>query len=188
MRTAPADWQQRRRALAAASLTLAGMVLLGASGCAHPGQAYPGPERRPAAPQLYFYPKQGQSPERQDRDRYECYRWAVRQSHFDPSRSEVAPPQRVHVVPTRPPVADTVTGAATGALIGSAVTWSGEGAAIGAAVGAVAGAVSDIHREHGRRELERDLSSRSTPVTSGRAYDYRRAMSACLEGRGYAVG
>jgi hypothetical protein len=188
MTNAPADRQQRCRALAAASLTLTAIVLLGASGCAHPGYAYAEPEPRPAAPQVYFYPRQGQSPERQDRDRYECYRWAVRQSRFDPSGPQVAPPQRVQVVPTRPPVADTFTGAATGALIGSAVTWSGEGAAIGAAVGAVAGAISDIHREHGRRELERNLSSHAAPVASGRAHDYRRAMSACLEGRGYAVG
>jgi len=132
MSTAASDGRQRRRALTVASLALAGSVLLGGSGCASPGYTYAQPPPQPAAPQIYFYPRQGQSPERQDRDRYECYRWAVRHSRFDPSRPQVAPPQRVHVVPTRPPVADTFTGAATGALIGSAVTWSGEGAAIGA--------------------------------------------------------
>jgi hypothetical protein len=178
----------RRRPLAVASLALAAAALLGGSGCAHPGYAYAEPEPPPAAPKLFFYPRHGQSPERQDRDRYECYRWAVRQSRFDPGRPQVAPPQRVRVVPTRPPVADTLAGAATGALIGSAVTWTGEGAAIGAAVGAVAGAVSDLHREHGRRELERSLSARPAPGDVGRARAYRRAMSACLEGRGYAVG
>jgi hypothetical protein len=180
--------KHRYRPGVAASVALAGAVWLGASGCAHPGHAYVEPAPPPAPAQLYFYPKHGQSPERQDRDRFECYRWAVRQSRFDPSRPQVAPPQRLHVVPTRPPVADTFTGAATGALIGSAVTWTGEGAAIGAAVGAVAGAISDIHREHGRRELERSLSARPAPGRVGRASAYRRAMGACLEGRGYAVG
>jgi hypothetical protein len=38
-----------------------------------------------AAPRMYVYPKQGQSPERQASDEYECHRWAVGQTGFDPS-------------------------------------------------------------------------------------------------------
>lgn len=34
---------------------------------------------------VYVYPREGQSPEQQDRDRYECHRWAVDQTGFDPS-------------------------------------------------------------------------------------------------------
>lgn len=34
---------------------------------------------------LYVYPKKGQSPEQQDTDRYECHRWAVNQTGFDPT-------------------------------------------------------------------------------------------------------
>jgi len=36
--------------------------------------------------QFYVYPKQGQSPEQQAQDRYECHRWAVDQTGFDPSQ------------------------------------------------------------------------------------------------------
>jgi hypothetical protein len=34
---------------------------------------------------VFVYPKEGQTDEQRDRDRYECYTWAVDQTHFDPS-------------------------------------------------------------------------------------------------------
>ena len=34
---------------------------------------------------VFVYPKDGQTDEQRDRDRYECYTWAVEQTHFDPS-------------------------------------------------------------------------------------------------------
>ncbi len=39
----------------------------------------------PASDQLFIYPKNGQSSEQQAQDRYECHRWAVEQSGFDPT-------------------------------------------------------------------------------------------------------
>jgi hypothetical protein len=41
----------------------------------------------PASNQLFIYPKNGQSTEQRDKDRYECHRWAVSQSGFDPTVS-----------------------------------------------------------------------------------------------------
>lgn len=43
------------------------------------------PQRGPD--QFYVYPKKGQSAEQQEKDRYECHRWAVGQTGFDPSQS-----------------------------------------------------------------------------------------------------
>jgi hypothetical protein len=40
-----------------------------------------------AASELYSYPKNGQTPEQQEQDRYECHRWAVDQSGFDPTQT-----------------------------------------------------------------------------------------------------
>lgn len=37
--------------------------------------------------ELYIYPKQGQSDQQQATDRYECHRWGVSQTHFDPTTS-----------------------------------------------------------------------------------------------------
>jgi hypothetical protein len=64
---------------------------------------------------IFAYPKQGQSEEQQARDRYECHRWAVRESRVDPTMED----------------------------------------------------------EGGISKRDRD--------------NYRRALAACLEGRGYAV-
>lgn len=41
----------------------------------------------PVASELYIYPREGQSADQQDQDRYECHRWAAGQTGFDPSAS-----------------------------------------------------------------------------------------------------
>lgn len=41
----------------------------------------------PASDQLFVYPKNGQSPEQQSRDRYECHHYAVEQTGYDPTQS-----------------------------------------------------------------------------------------------------
>ena len=48
-----------------------------------PTQATPAPTA--AAEQQYVYPRNGQTPEQQATDRYECHRWAVGQTGFDPT-------------------------------------------------------------------------------------------------------
>lgn len=46
----------------------------------------PAPPPEPAAPERSFvYPRQGQDAQQQASDDYECHRWAVSQSGFDPS-------------------------------------------------------------------------------------------------------
>jgi len=40
-----------------------------------------------AASELYSYPKNGQTAEQQEQDRYECHRWAADQSGFDPTQN-----------------------------------------------------------------------------------------------------
>jgi hypothetical protein len=37
---------------------------------------------------LYIYPMRGQSEQQQSDDRYQCHRWAVDQTHYDPTDSE----------------------------------------------------------------------------------------------------
>jgi hypothetical protein len=49
-----------------------------------PVAALPPPDTAPA-PRQYVYPRQGQSPERQSADEYDCHRWAADQSGFDPA-------------------------------------------------------------------------------------------------------
>ena len=40
--------------------------------------------------EVYAYPKNGQSDEQQATDRYECHKWAVAQSGYDPTRGSQA--------------------------------------------------------------------------------------------------
>jgi hypothetical protein len=48
-------------------------------------------DNQPAASRntdLFVYPKNGQSDEQRDTDRYECHRWAADQTGFDPTKSQ----------------------------------------------------------------------------------------------------
>jgi outer membrane lipoprotein SlyB len=146
-----------------------------------------------ALTQVYFYPKAGQSNEQQSRDHYDCYNWAVKQTGFDPGITAMRPEQRVKVVPMPPPGHDTITlsivGAVLGALVGGPRHAAG-GALIGASAGAVAGAASDISRQESTRQMEEAYYNRDQALNSqleAKALDLRRAMGACLEGRGYSV-
>ena len=149
----------------------------------------------PTAPmtQIYFYPKEGQTVEQQSRDHYECYNWAVQQTGFDPSQSSIPPEQRVKVVPMPPPGHDTAVLAITGAVLGALIAGprhAGAGALIGAGSGAIAGAASDASRQQYTQQMEEAYVNRDQALDASyeaKANDFRHAMSACLEGRGYTV-
>jgi hypothetical protein len=175
-------------------LAVAAILALGA--CATPPRVVARPVDAPAPPpstQVYFYPLKGQSAAQQDRDRYECYLWAKRQTGLDPSEPQLAPHQRVEVVPIPPPGHDVAAGAATGAVLGAIVSRpgrTGEGAAVGAVLGAIIGGVSDTARQEQAERLQERYDRRDTlraARTEQQAASYRRAMAACLEGRGYSV-
>ena len=146
-----------------------------------------------AITQVYFYPNKGQSTQQQSRDHYACYNWAVDQTGFDPSVSSIVPEQRVRVVPMPPPGHDTVVMSIAGAVLGALIAGprhAAGGALIGAASGAMVGASSDISREESARQMEEAYanSNQARDVhKEKKALDFRRAMSACLEGRGYTV-
>lgn len=146
-------------------------------------------EARPVM-RLYVYPSQGQSVEKQDRDRYECHRWAVSQTGFDPSEARDDFGQVV-LVPVPPAgmetVRGTLVGAALGAGLGAVSGHAGQGAAIGAGVGAIAGAATEAARQQALEDSEaRESAARRAEALEDRSL-YNRALSACLEGRGYTV-
>lgn len=145
----------------------------------------------PAEPikQIYVYPAAGQPAQRMDRDRYECHLSAAKQSGFDPSRVRSGYQQRYEIVSAPPPGTNTVGGALAGAVLGAAVAGPGDaggGALVGAAAGAVVGAAADSANQQRVARETRDVRRRDAALEQ-RADDYRRAISACLEGRGYTV-
>jgi hypothetical protein len=137
---------------------------------------------------VYFYAQNGQSEARQDRDRFECFNWAVEKTGFDPSRRALPPERREQVVPVAHPGATVLAGTVTGALIGAAVSnpWDrGEGAAIGAIAGTALGSIAASSEAKAIRTAHAQMPARSG--YEQQAAGFRRAMSACLEGRGYVV-
>ncbi len=158
------------------------------------------PPRVAAAPapppdtNVYFYPMRGQASDQQDRDKYECNNWAVQQSGFDPSAPGAPPHLRVQAIAGPPPGTGVAMGAATGAVLGAVVSdpWeSGRGAVVGAIAGAVIGGIAESAAREQAGSEAAAAAGRANNAQAIRleqqARDFRRAMSACLEGRGYSV-
>jgi hypothetical protein len=158
-----------------------------------PVPAATGGSSRTSLTQVYFYPIKGQTTEQQSRDHFECYNWAMQQTGFDPSQSSIPPERRVKVVPMPPPGHDTAVLAITGAVLGALIAGprhAAVGALIGGGSGAAAGAVSDVTRQQQSQQLEEAYNGRDRALDTRydeKARDFRRAMGACLEGRGYSV-
>lgn len=151
------------------------------------------------AQDLYVYPANGQSDEQLSQDRYECHRWAAEESGYDPSQFGDEVPQTVRVpLPANASEGAAqkgiIVGAVAGAVIGSQNANAGQGAVLGAIVGSMIGGAAE---EGGRRDAERQASAeaarqaeelnRTKAEKSLRQSNYRRALTACLQGRGYSV-
>jgi uncharacterized membrane protein len=169
------------------------MGLAALSGCA---TVQPQPEPvayvRPPNTTVYAYPMHGQSPAQQRRDRYQCTVWAVHQTGFDPSAPGVPIYDRV-AVQAPPPGTDTAIGAVAGALLGAAISnpWNrGAGVMFGAVTGAMIGNAADQTNAQMSAEnagaVQAEARAQQRALDHG-AREFRRAVSACLQARGYSV-
>jgi hypothetical protein len=143
----------------------------------------------PAPQRVFVYPSNGQSPEQTDRDRYECHVWAVQQTGVDPSRADASAYERVIVQPANPPGSGTAAGAIGGAILGAIIAGprnAGAGLVIGGATGAIVGSASDANAQAQARQTQQQINQ-SASAGRARADSYRRAIGACLQGRGYTV-
>jgi hypothetical protein len=129
---------------------------------------------------LQVQPQRGQSADQTRRDRYECHNWAIDQTGVIPL---AAPPPEESGDAQRARRAERInrilSGAAIGAGIGGLISGGqgqnpNQGLLAGAAVGGVIGGATGRKQE--RASVEDDTDN-----------DYLRALSACLEGRGYTV-
>src|SRR3954464_10913522 len=182
------------RIVAKGAVFLTAVALL--AGCVEqpqPRWVYQAPPPPPPRTDVYAYPTQGQSPEQMDRDRYDCHEWAVKQSNFDPSAPSPPPHDRVVVAAGPPPGTNTAIGAVAGAILGAVIAGprdSGFGAVAGGITGAAIGSTGDAanaEAQHQEIQAARAQDARRAAAIDQRASDYRRAVSACLEGRGYSV-
>ena len=175
--------------------------LLAACVAAPPPRPPPPPPPTVQAPppntDVYAYPLHSQPPEQQDRDHYECSVWATQQTGFDPSAPGVPPHDRMRVVSAGPPPGtNTAIGAVAGAIIGAAIAprWQSAGGALaGAVVGGAIGSAGDAANAQANAanfqaaQAASTQNRRAAALQDQKAGDYRRALSACLDGRGYSV-
>lgn len=179
------------------TLAVTALTCVVVAGCveAPPPRPVPRYSQVPPPPQantdVFAYPQQGQSPEQQDRDRYDCHLWAVKQTGFDPSAPGVPPHDRVRVVSAGPPPgAGTAVGAIAGAILGAAISRprdAGFGAVAGAIAGGAIGNASDQAQAAANQQVVVQQDSRQAAAVEQKASNYRRAIGACLEARGYSV-
>jgi hypothetical protein len=147
------------------------------------------------AQEIFAYPTKGQSAEQQKQDRYECHVWASGQTGYDPSNPAPAAAAAPPPPPPPPPQGGAVRGAARGAAVGAvggAIAGdAGQGAAIGAASGALIGGMRrrDQQRQYAAAQQQHQAAAAASQssANAGAADAYRRAVGACLQGRGYTV-
>ena len=131
--------------------------------------------------------QRGQSLEQTRRDRYECHNWAVEQTGESPPAAvpvDAAPPdaqQDLRHERINRALIGAAIGGALGGIFGDGYGHghgddSGEDVLVGAAAGAAIGAATA-----GSRRKEPPAAQAEGPS------EYLRALTACLEGRGYSV-
>jgi hypothetical protein len=140
-----------------------------------------------AAQDVFFYPTKGQGPDQQNRDRGECYGWAMQQTGFDPAGQQPPPA----AAPGSAKQGGLLRGGARGALVGAAggaiAGDTGTGAAIGAATGALFGGMRRIDQARAQQQEQAAAQSQQQAQQSQQQARFGRAVAACMQGRGYSV-
>jgi outer membrane lipoprotein SlyB len=135
-----------------------------------------------------IYPKKKQSPQQMEKDKYDCYQWAKKETGFDPMGPVTAS--------TPPPVKETtkasagrgaVGGGLVGVGVGALMSAPGKGAAIGAASGALIGGVRRKKHEDQQDQKEQQWAQQEAADQQQKRNYYNRAFSACMEARDYTI-
>jgi hypothetical protein len=138
---------------------------------------------------LIVYAAKGQTPQQQALDEQQCYAWAQQQT--DPLAK---PPDADSAAQAGKAKADSaaqgaaVRGAAGGAVGGAAVGAAAGDAGKGARVGAVAGALRGRRaKKEAERQAEQQGRAQAQAQAGQQSNTFKKAMVACLQGRGYSV-
>src|SRR5206468_12363043 len=112
----------------------------------------------------------------------------VRQTAVDAS-SDSNSSQRVRVQPANPCGSGTAAGEIGRAVLGARIAGprdAGAGVVLGGVTGAVVGSAADASAQEQAHMSHREINQRAA-AGRARADSYRRALGACLQGRGYTV-
>jgi hypothetical protein len=137
------------------------------------------------AQEIAIYPKKGQSTKQQEKDKFDCYGWAKKQTQFDPmaAAGTAAPSSSSSQPRSGGAVRGAARGAAGGAIVGGIAGDAGKGAAIGAGAGAVGGGARQRHANEAANQERQQVDAQKKQSLVA----FNNAQSACLEGRGYSV-
>lgn len=133
---------------------------------------------------LYIFPSEGQTQEQLDADEMECYKWAMQQTKYDPLNPTKVVAEAADTSLNGSAVVGAAKGAAAGAAIGAISGDAGQGAAIGAVVGGLAGRRA---RRGGDVAEQKNNEAAAAAANEKMLTDYKKAFSACMEGKNYTV-
>jgi Glycine zipper len=140
---------------------------------------------------LYVYPTKGQTKDQQIVDEQACYAWAQQQTGIDPTKITVNSDSAAKAAKAKTDSAAAgagVGGAARGAAGGAAVGAIAGDAGTGAGVGAVTGAAAGRHKKkEAEKQAEQQASTQAQAQATQMIDTFKKAMSACLEGKGYTA-
>lgn len=137
------------------------------------------------AQSVIAYPAKGQGPEQQDRDRFDCYNWAVQQTGYNPQMQQQQYAQAGSSGPSMG--GSVVRGAAGGAALGAVGGAIGGDAGKGAAIGAGVGGLFNGMRRYRSDQEQSQMQSQQAAANAQQMSGFNRAMGACLQARGYTV-
>ncbi|QCP52636.1 glycine zipper family protein [Trinickia violacea] len=133
------------------------------------------------AQQPIYYPAKGQSAQKQQTDTAECQVWAKQTTGVDP----VALAQYAAQPGAPQPQGGAVRGAAGGAALGAAIGAIAGDAGKGAAIGAVTGTAGGAMRQQRQRQAASQQQQTEQQNIAGQLSTFNRAVTACMNGRGY---
>lgn len=133
---------------------------------------------------VFVFPAKEQTPEQQAKDEQACYTWAVEQSGVDPLNMTPTKADTVAKGPDGSAVKGAAKGAVAGVAIGAIAGDAGKGAAIGAAAGGMKGASGRKKKE---AQKEQQAQQKAAETDKAKVDSFKKAYSACLEGKGYSI-
>lgn len=144
-----------------------------------------------AALGLTVYPAKSQTAAQQEADEQACYKWAGEQTGIDPATVKTNPDSAGKAAAAKTDSAAggaAVKGAARGAVGGAVVGGIAGDAGTGAAIGAVAGAAGGRRAKKGAEKQAAQQGQAADAAQANQKIEtFKKAMSACLEGREYSV-
>ena len=133
---------------------------------------------------LHAFPAKDQTPQQQQSDEFACYSWAKQDSGFDPiAAGSNAAASGYSAPPVGLGIGGAAVGAAGGVALGAIAGDAGKGAAIGATAGGIRGRMV---QRRAQAQAQQQAQAKSQTQKAG-LENFKRAFSACMEGKGYSV-